>query len=504
MFDQLSDRLQGVFTKISGKGSLTDDNMSDAIREIRRALLEADVNLQVLKRFIDRIRDKADGQAVTKSVDPGQQLIKIVNDELVTLLGNESHQLQLDENPSLIMLFGLQGAGKTTSAAKLALNLRKQNKKPLLIAADIYRPAAINQLQTLGKQIKVPVFALEGETDVSSIVAKGLEQAKADGHDVVLIDTAGRLQVDTTLMAELLLLERQFKPKNKLLVVDGMTGQEALTVAEAFDSQLSMTGLILTKMDGDARGGAALSVVEVTGKPIVYMGVSEKIDGLEPFHPDRMASRILGMGDVVSLVEKAQQVVDLEDAAKLEEKMRKQQFGFDDFLKIQKQLKMLGGLEGILTMLPIPGIDKGMKEMLGNTGETQFKRMETMISSMTVAERQDPTILKEGKRIPRIAKGCGITEEDVRQYIAQFEQMRMMMKQMTGFTDGMKKEQAKTANPSGLHMPRNIKRQKKGKKGGPQLPGMPNIPGMPPMGKGAKGKLPDLSMLKNFPGFPKS
>lgn len=496
MFDQLSDRLQGALNNLRGKSKLSDENMSEALREIRRALLEADVNLQVLKRFIDRVRDTAEGQQVTKSVDPGQQLIKIVHDELVQLLGNEHQPLQLDDSPSLIMLFGLQGAGKTTSAAKLALHLRKQNKKPLLIAADVYRPAAVQQLQTLGKQLKVPVFAIDGETDVQRIVTEGMAEAKSNQHDVVLIDTAGRLQVDTDMMAELMLLERQFKPANKLLVVDGMTGQEALTVAETFDSQLGMTGLVLTKMDGDARGGAALSVVEMTGKPIVFMGVSEKPDGLEPFHPDRMASRILGMGDVVTLVEKAQQAVDMEEAAKLEEKMRKQQFGFDDFLKIQKQLKMLGGFEGILTMLPIPGIDKKTKELLSHTSETQLKRMEVMIGSMTKAERQDPTILKSGKRIPRIAKGSGIPEKDVQQYITQFEQMRMMMKAMTGMTDGMKKEADIQANPSGLHMPRSLKRRGKKNKGGPKLPNIPGMPNMP------KGKMPDLKALKNkFPGL---
>ncbi len=476
MFDQLSQRLQQTFRNIQGKGTLSDDNMADAIREIRRALLEADVNLQVIKRFIDRIKDRADGANVTKGVDPGQEFTKIIHDELVTLLGENHQPINLTQAPSLIMLFGLQGSGKTTTASKLALKLKNEGKVPFLIAADVYRPAAITQLQQLGKRIEVPVHTVEGSTDVQQIVATGLAAAKENNHDVVIIDTAGRLQVDNDMMAELLLLERQFKPHNKLLVVDAMTGQEALNVAEAFDSQLSMTGMVLTKTDGDARGGAALSIAEMTGKPILYVGVSETPEGLEVFHPDRMASRILGMGDVVSLVEKAQQAVDIEEAQKLETKIRKQTFSFDDFMTIQKQLKMLGSLGGILDMLPIPGLDKQTKSQISNMGEEHLQRSQVMIQSMSKAERANPDLLQDKKRVARIAKGCGATEKDVKAFITQFGQMKAMMGQLTGMQDKEIKTAAKEADQgafSGFGMPRRNKKKKKAAE--PTMPG-----GLPP------------------------
>ncbi len=489
MFDQLSERLQGVFSEMRGGKTLTAENMDEALREIRRALLEADVSLRVIKAFISRIKDRAEGEGVVKNVNPGQMLVKIVHEELVNLLGGETKPIDLSGDPNIIMLFGLQGSGKTTSAGKLALKLRKDGRNPLLVAADVYRPAAINQLITVGKQIDIPVHTVEGSTDVQEIARTGLEKAKAEGHNTVIIDTAGRLQVDTSMMAELLLLERVFKPQEKLLVVDAMTGQEAVNVADTFNTQLDLTGVIMTKMDGDARGGAALSVVEVTGRPIKFLGTSEKVDGLEVFHPERMATRILGMGDVVTLVERAQQAIDVEEAKKLEQKMRKQDFSFEDFLKIQKQLKMLGSLDQVLGMLPIPGMDKDTREMLAHGGEKQMKRIEAMIQSMTPAERRDPDALKQPGRIKRIAAGCGIEEAEIRQFIKQFEQMKMMMKEMTKMTDKMKKGKL----PGGLHMPRKRKKKKGGQDGMPPgFPGMPGgFPGMPPGGGGG-----------GFPKFP--
>lgn len=490
MFDQLSERLQGTFRTLQGKSTITDDNIEDAIREVRRALLEADVSLRVIKGFISKIKDRAIGEDVIKNVDPGQQFIKIVNDELVILLGGENKGLVLEGSPALIMMFGLQGSGKTTSSGKLALKLKKEGKSPLLVACDVYRPAAVQQLITLGKQIDVPVHAIEGSSNVQEIAQAGLAKAKADNHDVVIIDTAGRLQVDTEMMAELLLLERVLKPKEKLLVIDSMTGQEAVTVAETFNTQLDVTGIVMTKLDGDARGGSALSVVDITGKPIKFIGNSEKLSGLEPFHPERMASRILGMGDVLTLVEKAQEAVDLEDAKRMEEKIRKQSFSLDDFMKLQKQLKMLGGLDGILNMLPIPGIDKEMKEMISHGGEQQIGRIEAMVNSMTPAERDQPELLNESRR-KRISKGCGITEAEIEQFLKQFEMMKMMMKQMTKMSDKAQK-QSSPKGSMGLSMPRS-KRKKKNKN---PMKGLGNFPGMPP------GGLPK-DMPKNLPGgFP--
>ena len=336
MFDQLSERLQGVFAGLSGNRQLTEDNMADALREVRRALLEADVSLRVIKAFLSRIQDRAMGEQVLKSVDPGQQLIKIVHDELVALLGGETQEITLTGDPNIIVLFGLQGSGKTTTAAKLALKLRKAGRRPLLVAADVYRPAAIQQLITLGRRIGIPVQTIEGSTDVPAIARSAITRAKADSFDTVIVDTAGRLQIDTEMMAELLLVDRLLEPHERLLVVDAMTGQEAVSVAEAFNEHLDITGIVLTRMDGDARGGAALSVVDVTRRPIKLIGVSEALSGLEIFHPDRMATRILGMGDIVSLVEKAQDVLDLEEAQRLEERIRKQSFSLDDFMKISE------------------------------------------------------------------------------------------------------------------------------------------------------------------------
>jgi signal recognition particle subunit SRP54 len=506
MFDQLSERLQDVFANLRGGRQLTEDNMEDALREVRRALLEADVSLRVIKAFISRVKDRAVGEDVLKSVEPGQQLIKIVHDELVILLGGESQGLNLDGEPNIIVLFGLQGSGKTTTCGKLALKLRKEGRNPLMVAADVYRPAAIQQLITLGKEIDIPVHTIEGSTDVLAIARSGLERAKSEGFNTLLVDTAGRLQIDTDMMAELLLVERVLQPQEKLLVIDAMTGQEAVAVAEAFNSQLDVTGIVISKLDGDARGGAALSVVEVTGKPIKLIGTSEKLTGLENFHPERMATRILGMGDVISLVERAQEAFDMDEAIRMEEKMRKSEFSLEDFMKIQKSFKMLGSMDQILGMLPIPGLTKDMREMISSSGEGQMKKIEVIINSMTLGERRKPELVNEGRK-KRIAKGCGLSEEEVGGFLMQFEQMRMMMKQLTKMTDGMKKEANPTAM-SGLKMPRSIKKKKKDGMGDFGLGGgFPGMPGMPPGGGFPNmpgGKMPKLPPgMKLPPGFPK-
>ncbi|MEM0951564.1 MAG: signal recognition particle protein [Cyanobacteria bacterium P01_H01_bin.74] len=444
MFDQLSERLQSAFSAIQGNNQLTQDNMNDALREVRRALIEADVSLKVIKAFISRIKDRADGEAVLKQVEPGEQLIKIVHDELVLLLGKENTGLNLEtsaekeaspEKPALIMMFGLQGSGKTTTSGKLALSLKNQGKRPLLVAADVYRPAAIQQLMTLGKQTDIPVHACAPEeTDVSRIVATGLTVARQNNHDVVIIDTAGRLQVDSSMMAELLLLERQFSPQEKLLVIDAMTGQESVAVAETFNSQLDVTGIVLTKLDGDSRGGAAISVVEATGKPIKLIATGEKLDALEPFYPDRLANRILGMGDVVSLVERAQAAFDEEESRRVEAKIRKNDFSLNDFKSMMKSFKLLGPLDQLLGMLPIPGLTKEMRESMSQLGDGQFKKIDIIINSMTLVERDKPDIINASRQ-KRIAKGCGISEKEIAQFLKQFTQMRMMMKQMTQMKD---------------------------------------------------------------------
>lgn len=429
MFDSLSDKLQDIIRKTTGK-ELTEDNISEALREIRRALLEADVNLRVVKAFISNIKDRAAGENVVKGVDPSQQLVKIVHDEIVKLLGNESKPLNLNSNPSLIMMLGLQGSGKTTSSAKLAVKLKKEKKNPLLVACDVYRPAAIKQLQTLGAQISVPVFVKENSTDVQQIIKEALDFAKQNGNNVLILDTAGRLQIDTDMMAELLLIDRIYSPNEKLLVVDAMTGQEAVNVAENFDAQLNITGLVMTKLDGDSRGGAALSIVYCTGKPIKLTGTGEKLNALEDFHPERMATRILGMGDIVSLVERAQEVFDVEQAKEFEKKMQKAEFSFNDFLKMQKQMKMFGSFDQILGMLPGVKISKDDRELISHEGEKQFKRIEVFIQSMTPEERANPNLINSDRK-KRIAAGSGIPLHDLNIFLKQFEQMRQMMKGMS-------------------------------------------------------------------------
>lgn len=449
MFDSLSERLQEIVRKTAGQDKLTEDNISDALREVRRALLDSDVSLKVVKQFISKIKDKAMGEDVLNSLTPGQQLIKIVHEELVELMGGTNKPLSTEGKPPIYMLLGLQGSGKTTSAAKLAVRLRKEKKNPLLIAADVYRPAAINQLQSLGKQIGVPVFTIDGSTDVRQIVTSGIDFAKANEHNVVIIDTAGRLQIDTQLMAELVIIDRLFTPCEKLLVIDSMTGQEAVNVAETFNEQLEITGIVLTKLDGDARGGAALSVTQATGKPVKLVGMGEKIDALEAFYPDRMAQRILGMGDVLTLIEKAQENFDLKQAKELEKKMRKKEFSLEDFMNIQKQMKMLGSMDQILGMLPIPGISKTDREQIAHVGEKQLKKIEATISSMTPKERRKPEIL-DASRKRRIAKGCGTSVEELNKFLKDFEKMKKMMKQMTDMQKMMK-------NPAMMNKMKNMK-----------------------------------------------
>jgi signal recognition particle protein len=428
MFDSLSEKLQSIISKTRGK-ELTQDNMQEALREIRRALLEADVNLRVVKAFISSVKDKAEGEKVLEGVDPSQQLIKIVHDELVNLLGKEQNPLDFSGSPNMIMMLGLQGSGKTTSSAKLAVKLKKEGRKPLLVACDVYRPAAISQLQTLGKEIETEVFTIPDSKDVQSIVRGAIDYANDNGFNTLILDTAGRLQIDTDMMAELLLIDRIFHPTEKLLVIDAMTGQEAVNVAENFDAQLGLTGLVLTKLDGDSRGGSALSVSYCTGKPIKLTGTGEKLNALEDFYPERMATRILGMGDIVSLVERAQEVFDEKQALELEEKMSKNNFSYDDFLKMQKQMKMFGSMDQLLGMLPGMNISKNDREKISHEGDKQFKKMEVFISSMTPQERSNPELINTSRK-KRIAKGCGMDLAEINSFIKQFEQMRTMMKGM--------------------------------------------------------------------------
>ena len=429
MFDSLSEKLQDIIGKTRSR-ELTQENMQEAIREIRRALLEADVNLRVVKAFISAIKDKAEGENIIQGVNPAQQLVKIVNDELIELLGKEAKPLDLSGNPSLIMMLGLQGSGKTTSSAKLAVKLKNEGKRPLLVACDVYRPAAITQLQTLGKEIDTEVFTIPGSTNVQEIVQKAINYAKENNYNVLILDTAGRLQIDVDMMAELLLIDRIFSPQEKLLVIDSMTGQEAVNVAENFNAQLDLTGLVLTKLDGDSRGGSALSVVYCTGKPIKLTGTGEKLNALEDFYPERMATRILGMGDIVSLVERAQEVFDEKQALELEEKISKDNFSYNDFLKMQKQMQMFGSMGNILGMIPGLNIKRDDRDKITHASEKQFKKMEVFISSMTPQERNNPDIINTSRK-KRIAKGCGMELAEVNQFIKQFDQMRMMMKGMT-------------------------------------------------------------------------
>jgi signal recognition particle subunit SRP54 len=423
VFDSLADKLQGALGDLRKKGKLDEESISRAMREIRLALLEADVNFTVVRDFVARVREQAMGEAVLKSLTPGQQVVKVVHDELTALMGEGESGLAFGKF-TVILLAGLQGSGKTTTSAKLALQLRKQGRKPGLIAADLQRPAAIDQLEQLGKQIQVPVYRTDTK-DAVEATRRGIERARADGLDTVIVDTAGRLQIDEELMEELARVRDEAKPHNILLVLDAMTGQEAVNVAQAFDERIAFDGVILTKLDGDARGGAALSVKAITGKPIKFASMGEKVDALEVFHPDRMASRILGMGDVLTLIERAEAAAEDEESADLEQQMLKGQFTFDDFLKAYKMLRRMGPLQGILKMIP------GMKDQLGDVevDESQMARVEAIVLSMTPQERRSPIVI-DGKRRIRIANGSGATVEQVNQLLEARKQMEKMMKQM--------------------------------------------------------------------------
>lgn len=423
MLENLGNRFQDIFKKVRGHGKLSETNIKDALREVKMSLLEADVNYKVVKDFTNKISEKAIGTEVIRGVNPAQQFIKLVNDELVELLGGTSSKLTKGlKNPTIIMLAGLQGTGKTTFAAKLAKFLKKQNEKALLVGVDVYRPAAIKQLQILGKQIDVDVYFEEDTKDVVGIARRAIEKAKEINATYMIVDTAGRLHIDETLMEELKELKKVIKPQEILLVVDAMIGQDAVNLAESFNNALSVDGVVLTKLDGDTRGGAALSIKTVVGKPIKFIGVGEKLSDIEIFHPDRLVSRILGMGDVVSLVEKAQEVIDEDEAKSLEEKIRTQKFNLNDFLKQLQTIKKMGSLGGILKL--IPGMPK-ISDLA--PAEKEMKKVEAIIQSMTKEERKKPDILKASRKI-RIAKGSGTEVSDVNKLLKQFEQMKSMMK----------------------------------------------------------------------------
>ncbi|MEW8955036.1 signal recognition particle protein [Clostridium sp.] len=439
-FEGLASKLQDTLKKLKGKGRLTEKDVKEAMREVKLALLEADVNYKVVKSFIKSVSEKCSGSEVLESLTPGQQVVKIVNDELTALMGNSESKIEFDDKGlTVIMLVGLQGAGKTTMAGKLALSLRKRNKKPLLVAGDIYRPAAIKQLQTVGGQIDVPVFTMGDKVSPVDIAKASIEHARNNGLNVVIVDTAGRLHIDEELMQELKDVKNNIDPNEILLVVDSMTGQDAVNVAETFNESLDISGVILTKLDGDTRGGAALSIRSMTNKPIKFVGVGEKMNDLEVFYPDRMASRILGMGDVLSLIEKAQQAIDEKEAKELGNRMLNQEFNFEDFLQAMAQIKKLGPLNKLLEMMP--GI--GGKELQGidlSQGEKEMGKTEAIINSMTAKERRNPHLISSsGSRRKRIAKGSGTTIQDVNKLLKSFEQMKKMTKQMKGMQKNSKK-----------------------------------------------------------------
>jgi signal recognition particle subunit SRP54 len=432
LFEQLSDRLGAIFSRLSGRGRLSENDVNEALREVRVALLEADVSLGAAKAFVARIKEKALGESVLESLTPAQTIVKIVHDELVELLGGAQARLQFsDAPPSVIMMVGLQGSGKTTTAGKLALRLKEQGRKSLLVAADVYRPAAIAQLQTLGKQVDLPVFE-QGKGDPVKIARDGVAEAKRLGISTVIIDTAGRLQIDDDLMVELERIKAAVDPKEILFVADAMTGQEATGVAKGFNNRLGITGVILTKMDGDTRGGAALSIFDVTGAPIKFVGVGEKLAALEPFYPDRLASRILGMGDVLTLIEKTQNLYTAEQAKALEEKLTKKGFTLDDFLDQMRQVRKIGSMGDIMKM--IPGLSRALPKNF-EIPEKDLSRIEAIICSMTMRERRNPDLLN-GSRRKRIAIGSGTQVSDVNRLVKQFDQARQMMKQMGGGKKG--------------------------------------------------------------------
>jgi signal recognition particle subunit SRP54 len=471
MFESLSKRLEGVFTNLSGKGKLTEADVDEAMREVRLALLEADVSLKLVRQFVERVKAKAIGAEVLGSFSPAQQVLQIVNEELIEMLGGSEGKNKLDlggQPPNVIMLVGLQGSGKTTTAAKLANYLRKQqNQRPLLVAADMYRPAAVHQLQVLGKQLSIPVYTEPAGANPIDICVHSIAYAREQAATVVILDTAGRLNIDERMMQEIISIRQRVQPREVLLVADAMTGQEAVRVADDFNKAVSLTGMILTKMDGDARGGAALSIRSVTGVPVKFMGVGEKTDALEPFYPDRLASRILGMGDVLSLIERAQETIDQEEAMKAQAKLQQGKFDLEDFLNSMRQLKRMGSLRSVMEM--IPGFSKlaGDADIEEALEGDQLKHVEAIILSMTLQERHNPDIIN-GSRRKRIARGSGSTAQDVNQLLDQFNEMRTMVRQMSSG----KGPWAKMAKQFG---------------GGAGMPGMPGLPGA-----GAGGGMPSL------------
>jgi signal recognition particle subunit SRP54 len=466
MFDALSERLEESWKKLRGQGKISQSNIQDALKDVRRALLEADVNFQVVKSFVSEVEKQALGAEVISGVNPGQQFIKIVYDQLVKVMGESNVPLaKAETSPTVVLMAGLQGTGKTTATAKLALYLQKQKRNCLMVATDVYRPAAIDQLITLGKQIDVPVFELGKDANPIEIARQGLAKAKEDKVDTVIIDTAGRLQIDQDMMAELAQIKETVQPHETLLVVDAMTGQEAANLTRTFHEEIGISGAILTKMDGDSRGGAALSVRTISGQPIKFIGVGEKVEALEPFYPDRMASRILNMGDVVTLVEKAQEELDIADVQKMQEKMMEAKFDFNDFIKQMRLLKNMGSFAGVMKL--IPGMNKLSSGML-EQGETQLKSTESMINSMTKEERGNPQLLAQSpSRRRRVARGSGHEEKEVSRLISDFTRMRSMMKQMSQ---------------------------------GGGLPGMGGMPGMPGMG-GLGGMFGGMGGNMARPGF---
>ena len=439
-FESLGDKLQGVFKKLRGKGKLNEKDIKDAMREIKLALLEADVNFKVVKEFVNIVSEKALGQEIMESLTPAQQLVKIVNEELTQMIGGEVSRLEFSQKPpTVIMMCGLQGAGKTTATGKLALNLtKKMNKRPLMVACDVYRPAAIKQLEVLGKQIQVPVFSMGADVNPVTIAKEAVAHAIKHGNDPVILDTAGRLHIDEQLMDELANIKAEVNPTEILLVVDAMTGQDAVNVAKSFNDQLNITGVILSKLDGDTRGGAALSIKAVTGRPILYVGMGEKLSDLEQFYPDRMASRILGMGDVLTLIEKAGAELDEEKAMQMADKMKKAQFDFEDYLMSMEQMRKMGGLSSIMSMMPglggLGGKNK-LPDLDSPENDKKMARMEAIIYSMTPEERKNPDLLNPSRK-HRIAKGAGVDISEVNRMVKQFNESRKMMKKLPGMMGG--------------------------------------------------------------------
>ena len=446
IFEGLSDKLQGALGKLKSKGKLTEKDVKDAMREVKLALLEADVNFKVVKDFIKKVQERCVGQEVMESLTPAQHVIKIVNEELTSLMGDVQSKVMISSKPpTIIMMVGLQGAGKTTTSGKIGNYFKKQGKRPLLVACDVYRPAAIKQLQVVGEKLDIPVFNMGDKESPVNIAKAGLSHAIKNNNDLVIIDTAGRLHIDETLMDELKSIKAEIKPHEILLVVDSMTGQDAVNVSESFDEALGLDGVVLTKLDGDTRGGAALSIRAVTQKPIKFIGMGEKLDDLEPFYPDRMASRILGMGDVLSLIEKAQDAIDMEKAKELETKIKKQDFDFEDFLTQMEQIEKMGPLDKVLGMIPGMG---SIKNQLGDVdlNGKEMKRTKAIIQAMTLEERRKPEILNASRK-RRIAKGSGTSVQDINRLIKQMNEMKKMMKMFMGNQKGMKKRGALGGRP---------------------------------------------------------